>query len=463
MQRWLSIGFLVIVAGCKLVPSPTLQRASLPSHEVIYTDAKTRAMTTSAQSIFSSTGISDPQAILCIEPSPDVATAIVNSFGAGAGLFGRGAASISGGQAEGIAQLGERTVAIQVLAQKMSQLCNAYANGSISGTTYSLQMSRIDDSIVTLALGDGAAGAFGRKLAGIGGDSTETAAANVSGPLDALANIEDQAAKLSASNKKVDDAATALKNHNASSPTAGKEEEYKATKVTLETALTQAKAERDATLQMMQSASTSRATTSAKISKLETGGALSPNPSVEVLRDMQAQFLVGDIGRDVTHVCLIELGLRGETETKQEMTRMASLFEELFKASPNATSGSNYAGAVLRNRTTSLTALCNKLLPTLVASSVQQLHDYRMRRTQLNFDAALANYSAANATASAQNKKFLMDSISLCRSEFKDDVARQNACLDQFIPIKLSVPDQGKGAEAKSTGTPGVPSKKHTK
>src|SRR5439155_26809281 len=133
------------------------------------------------QGIFSTAGIVEPKRILCTEPSPDVATTLANSLGVGLSVFGYGSGSISTQQVEGLVQLGERTAAIQLLRDKMYQTCLAYANGAVSGTTYSLIMSRLDDAIVTLSLGDGAAGAFGRKLAGIGGEAAAKAEAALIG------------------------------------------------------------------------------------------------------------------------------------------------------------------------------------------------------------------------------------------------------------------------------------------
>ncbi|MDO9371511.1 MAG: hypothetical protein Q7U07_02815 [Gammaproteobacteria bacterium] len=436
MRTWLWVGFVLLLQGCTISPSTTLLKESLPNHNFIATDSRLRVISTSEQSIFSTTGSVDPKNIICTEPSPDVATTIANSFGVGASILGQGAASLSAQQVEGLVQLGERTAAIQLLRDKMYQTCVAYANGAISGTTYSLLMSRLDDSIVTLSLGDGAAGAFGRKLASIGGEASANADASLTGLPNALSTIDDQAKKLAAANKKVDDAASDLQSHNALQPNAGKENDYRAETAKLEAALVTAKAERDALVQLMQGTAKSASEASGKISQLQAGGDLSPKPNAEILRDMQADFLVADIGREVTHVCMIELGLRGDSDTKKEMTTLTSFFERLFTADPNATSGANYAGAVLRGRDTVLTDFCKENLSSLVTKTAEQSHEYRKRRAQLSTEVATARYSADTAKASAQDRKLFIDSINLCKSEFKNDANRQNACLDQVIPIK---------------------------
>src|SRR6267143_5140326 len=154
MRPWLWIGFVLLLQSCANSPSATLRKENLPYHDFIATDSRLRVITTSTQGFLSMTGLVDPKTIICTEPSPDVATTIVNSFGVSAGILGQGSASLSAQQLEGLVQLGERTAAIQLLRDKMYQTCIAYANGAISGTTYSLLMSRLDDSIITLSLSD---------------------------------------------------------------------------------------------------------------------------------------------------------------------------------------------------------------------------------------------------------------------------------------------------------------------
>jgi len=467
MRAWLVVGFMLLLQGCAIAPTATLRKESLPNHDFIATDSRLRVIATSEQSIFSTTGLVDPKNIMCTEPSPDVATTIANSFGVGASIMGQGAASLSAQQVEGLVQLGERTAAIQLLRDKMYQTCVAYANGAISGTTYSLLMSRLDDSIVTLSLADGAAGAFGRKLAGIGGEASAKADASLTGLPNALSTIDDQAKKLAAANMKVDDAAKALQSHTASQPVAGKEDDYKAETARLQAALTTAKAERDALVQIMQSTARSASEASGKISQLQAGGGLSPAPNAEILRDMQADFLLTDIGRDVTHTCMVELGLRGDTQTGAELKELTHHLEQLFLEEPSGLSGSNYAGAILRSRNTLLTDFCRRQLPELVKDTAMQSHAYRMYRARLSAETATARYSADTAKASAQDRKFFIDAINLCKSEFKDDAKRQNACLDQVIPIRSSdetqAPAKPPAESAKPSSNPVMSLDKGTK
>lgn len=458
MRAWLCVGFLLALQGCAISPSATLRKESLPSHEFIATDSRLRVIATSSQSIFSTTGLADPKSIICTEPSPDVATTIANSFGVGASVLSQGAASLSAQQVEGLIQLGERTAAIQLLRDKMYQTCVAYANGAISGTTYSLLMSRLDDSIVTLSLGDGAAGAFGRKLGGIGTEASAKADASLMGLPNTLSTIDDQATKIAAANKKVDDSAKALQSHNASQPVAGKEDDYKAMTATLEAGLATAKAERDALVQVMQSTARSVSEVSGKISQLQAGGGLSHTQNAEVLRDMQADFLLSDIGRDVTHACMVELGLRGDTQTGAELQKLTQELWAIFHNKPNGESGANYAGAILRGRNTLLSDFCTKNLTHLVNEATTQSHAYRMYRARLSAETATARYSADTAKASAEDRRLFMESIKLCKSEFKDDADRLRACLDQVVPIKNGQQAQVPAGGDKPPAAPAEPS-----
>lgn len=450
MRIWIWIGFILLLQGCAFSPSATLRKENLSEyHNLVATDAKLRVISASDPGFLSTTGSVDPHSIICTEPSPDVATTIANSFGGGVSILGQGSASLSAQQVEGLVQLGERTAAIQLLRDKMYQTCLAYANGAISGTTYSLLMSRLDDSIVTLSLGDGAAGAFGRKLAGIGGEASAKADASLIGLPNTLSTIDDQAKKLAVANKKVDDAANALQSHNASQPVVGKEDEYKAETARLEATLATARGERDALLQQMQSSAKSASEASGKISQLQAGGGLTPTPNAETLHDMQADFLLTDIGRDLAYACMVELGLRGDIQSRDDLRVLSKDLGELFKKEPNATTGTNYASAVNISRNSLLTSYCESNLSTLVTKTAEQSHQYRMYRAQLGAETATAHYSADSAKASAQNRKLFIDSINLCKSEFKDDADRQKACLDQVIPIKTGQQAQAPAEDKK--------------
>lgn len=120
-----------------------------------------------------------PEYITCIAPSPDIATAVSKSFQLAAeasakipqGTKASAAFAMSRAQTQSIAQLGERIATIQLLRDGLYRACEAFANGAISETAYAVMLSRYDDTMVTLMSIDLAAGAFGRSLAGIGGEA----------------------------------------------------------------------------------------------------------------------------------------------------------------------------------------------------------------------------------------------------------------------------------------------------
>lgn len=119
-----------------------------------------------------------PDYVTCAEPSPDVAKAVATAFelagkvkaeGLPQGIEPELALAISRSRAESVAQLAERLATIQLLRDGLYRACEAYANGAISETTYAVMLSRYDDTMVTMLLGEFAAGAFGRSLATLGG------------------------------------------------------------------------------------------------------------------------------------------------------------------------------------------------------------------------------------------------------------------------------------------------------
>lgn len=140
-----------------------------------------------------------PTRILCAEPSPDVAKVMQAALSGGIGVSipGQGAASAAASiaTAEALAQLGERLATIQLLRDGLYRACEAYANGALTETGYIVMLSRFDDSMVTMLLGELAAGAFGRSLAALGGTADADAEGTAVSLLQ-MAEDADQAAKL---------------------------------------------------------------------------------------------------------------------------------------------------------------------------------------------------------------------------------------------------------------------------
>lgn len=433
MRGSLAAVVALFVGACATSSAPHSE--SSKHRDFLLTDSRLRVIATSDQGIFSTAGLVEAQRITCTEPSPDVATTLANSFGTGISIFGRGSASLTAQQVEGLVQLGERTAAIQLLRDKMYQTCLAYSNGAISGTTYSLIMSRLDDAIVTLSLADGAAGAFGRSLGGLGGEASASAEAAVMGLSADIAKIEDQASKLAAANKKVDDAAKALEGHKSAQPADGKEQEYQQQTETLEKALAETKAERNALLELMRSMASNAGKATGKISTVQSGGGLTANPNAVALREMQGDFLLADSSRDLIFACMVELGLRGDGQSDKSLNTMIAQLEALFLKAPGAETGAVYAGAILRARGTALAKLCAKELPTLIKDAASKAHEHRLLRAKLSSQNSVARYTSDAAKSAVRERELFLEAIKTCNAEFKDDIQRKKACLDQVIPV----------------------------
>jgi hypothetical protein len=180
----LIVGAIVIgLGGCG-----TVRTHGLPGGSALTTGAEVRAISESEVGASSVHGRVQPKYIRCAEPSPDVAKAVSNSFGGSlsamvsglpAGVTPQVAGAISRSHAEAMAQLTERLATMQLLRDGLYRACEAYANGAISDTTYAVMLSRYDKTMVTMLLGELAAGAFGRSLSGAGTATESRAAASL--------------------------------------------------------------------------------------------------------------------------------------------------------------------------------------------------------------------------------------------------------------------------------------------
>ncbi len=177
----LSCLVLASATACSTAPPSIFQPFTLDRGSSVATDAGQRVIVNMKTHASSRPGRVNPERIICAEPSPDVATAVASSFGFGLNILGKANTALSTAQGTALAQLAERTITVQLLRDQMYQACQAYANGAISGTEYSLLMSRNNDAMVTLMLGESAARLAGRKLA----------TASVSGSGDGIATMPD--------------------------------------------------------------------------------------------------------------------------------------------------------------------------------------------------------------------------------------------------------------------------------
>lgn len=134
-----------------------------------------------------------PKEIVCTEPSPDVAKAVAEAVGLGSGITinlpptgatpeiaASLATAYSNSRAESMAQLTQRLATIQLLRDGLFRACEAYANGAIDERIYSVLVSRYDDTMVTLLLGEIAGGSVPGTLATLSSEAQGKATANAS-------------------------------------------------------------------------------------------------------------------------------------------------------------------------------------------------------------------------------------------------------------------------------------------
>lgn len=127
-----------------------------------------------------------PKRIVCAEPSPDVAQGISQAIQAGLEAS-EGSGQFGFSSAAAVAQLGERLAVIQLLRDRAYRACEAFANGAINATGYTILNSRLNKTMVTLLSSEMTAGAFGRALAQI-----STSAATTSGDSAATAKAKEE-------------------------------------------------------------------------------------------------------------------------------------------------------------------------------------------------------------------------------------------------------------------------------
>ncbi len=192
-----ALSIMIGLTGCSSQPGTIFKSFDLTGTSSVTTGARQRAIVNRPVGPLSRPGRVHPANIICAEPSPDVAIAVSQSLSAGISVFGKGSGSASQSTAEGLAELAGRTATAQLLRDQMYRSCEAYANGAISEVTYSLLMSRINDTMVTLLLSEAATGALKQKRAGIAGGATAKATADTTskkpGSAEGGNNNEDEA------------------------------------------------------------------------------------------------------------------------------------------------------------------------------------------------------------------------------------------------------------------------------
>lgn len=292
------LSVLLLVSGCSTSSDSIFNPFRLDDGNSVGTDSKQRLVLNTSPKATPRPGLVQPQRIVCAEPSPDVATTVANSFSGGFSLFGRGSASFSKSSAEGLIQLAERTVTVQLLRDQMYRACEAYANGAITGTTYSLITSKNNKTMVSLMLGEIAGGGVGRSLGALGGKSGSEARAAMQGVL----KSSDEARKAAEELRQAEAELEAVEALPDDDPTkSGK--------------LEVARDKRDAAAQKLQNSALAISNSIAEVGTVNAGGSVSVKASPElaqILKGMQREFLDSDSLEDFISTCLVELGLNSD-------------------------------------------------------------------------------------------------------------------------------------------------------
>lgn len=320
---------LTVLVGCTTAQNSIFRQYDLDSGKSLTTDATQRVIINTKTHPSSRPGRVNPERIVCAEPSPDVASIVANSFGFGLNILGQGNAAVSSGQASALAQLAERTVTVQLLRDQMYRACEAYANGAISGTEYSLLMSRNNDAMVTLMLGESASRIVGRQLAAIGGASGTEASAEMQNIIkmaqDAVeaqqdaseasedateAEAEEDSANEEVQNKTTEDSAAAVENAEENAEEASEDASEKKDEAE------QKQEEADEKLEeLLEAVSESTAGFSG------VGGGFANGPPAlneyavsvaEQLTEMQEQYLNQSADEHFISACVVELGNSGK-------------------------------------------------------------------------------------------------------------------------------------------------------
>ena len=427
-----------------------LERFSLAGGQSITTDSRQRVVMANALRGASRPGLVNPEQIVCAEPSPDVAIALANSFGVGISVLGYGSGSLTGAQAEGMAQLAERTVAVQLLRDQMYRACEAYANGAISGTTYSLIMSKNNNAMVTLLLGETAGGAFGRSLAGIGTGSSSGARAALESLMATGGEVKQATEDLRTAEVQVKSAETKLADKQKilaateakiDPPATGAQTTVDRQAVQRAQAeLDGAQAARDAAAARLKGKADTVAKSSAEVKALTVGGGISraATPELaEVMKGMQQQFLATDFSEQFVAACLVELGLDpvvGKTEEdffEKLRTRMNnSLIDEaqnpkdtnLERLSKKALE--IYERSTIRFRKSKLSDYCVDKLPTFIDTAHKDAVKLKQAEIALQ-------HQRADTDARARALASLEKALTVCKD--MPETAQRTRCVETVL------------------------------
>lgn len=293
----------------------------LNNSESILVDPNERAITVTTIKRTSRPGQVDPRYIVCSEPNSDVAIAVSKSIEAALNVKGQGEGSFSQTSAQAAIQLAERTSAIQVLRDRMHHTCQDFANGAVSSATYSVEISRLNDAMVSLVLGESAAGSYGRAGAAAGGEasgSVQTTSEDYQLTLNQLFEEEKQANEVVADKQENVDTAEQLAKSTEALAEADSESEAKVVaaeeaKETLddsEVELQVAEQEQDRIKEEIRRTTTQALTSSSKFTTVSGHGGLTTKADssiASIMADMQDRFIDRSAAKDFVTSCIAEL------------------------------------------------------------------------------------------------------------------------------------------------------------
>ncbi len=317
--NFLKLLFIIGILGISLSGCSSFW---LGNGQSVVLEAEERAITNVKVKETSRPGRPDPERLVCAEPSPDVSKVVSDSLAFATTIAEQGEVSLSRDSVEGVVQLAERTTTIQLLRDQMHRACEAYSNGAISGTTYTMIMSKNNDAMVTLMLGENAAGAFGRSGASVAGKAASEATANFQGTAmtfeKAMQQQTQAEAELIAAQETLElaktNAAAAAEVAAADDATKVDKEKEKAAKETLDAAQAKynaAKALRDEAVKNALTSANMALKASAEITDAEGHGGLDHKPDAAIantLADIQRGYLNRSTTSDFVATCLVEMG-----------------------------------------------------------------------------------------------------------------------------------------------------------
>jgi len=445
-NRFMAVAVLCLVgltlAGCALGPEGIFRTFSTgnDANKSVITDAKQRAILSRQPEPSSRPGLVSPHSVVCAEPSPDVATALAGSVGSSLSVFGYGSGALSAQQVEGMAQLAERTASIQLMRDQMYRACEAYANGAITGTNYSLLMSKITDTMVTLLMGETAGGAFGRSLAALGTKASAEARASMSGMPGFLQDVQQSTQQLAdaelevqTAQSKYEKSLAARKDALAAAKDTTTDPEADAGVKADHAALNSAKTKRDALKESLQGHLDAASEAAGEVSSMAAGGSISAKPDAAVagvLGDMQRTFINRDPSYALVESCLVELGMwsAGGPLDAYAQQRLENLMQR--DASGNLRVNLNMAinqaqGPLMQ---TGLYRFCQENLKTIApeifrvnaAIALERL-DTDRRSIDLQWISARANAASSFAAALAECDKIIdASSKETCKASVLD-------------------------------------------